>query len=322
MQKYLLILLILVAGNALASSHRKTRPTGVCSGSIGLAAALRDQAVMVADTGDNAYDGGDIPLPGSLTTGRLSAVNLERDLDNLLTMSWNELKDGITGYGINIAKAISMQVLDELVESIANATVFAPIATEIMAAYEKIKSNSLAESIIRVKSVMRDALSRQLKLRYQAYKVAFEKRRAHQQPDDVIANSITEQQTQAGMDELYGGYAGVMNEFYNSPEKNALVNADDPNMGYALFQSSAGLADNTMVKARLALANERSTATEAIAVSPYERIRMKQKALQTQQDQQAALVKMRRAVHEMVGARLYQKSKKLVNPYYRRPSQN
>lgn len=222
-----------------------------------------------------------VPLKGSLRADQSSSENLESEIDGLLAVQGSDIMAGIKGYGLNYAKAIEQKVMDEVIAAVADAVVLAPAAQKIMSIYQKKKNRKLAEKIDEVKDVAKKALSTQLKIQYQDYKVEYERFLAHAKIPTSIKNSKASQVAKATTDELWSGHVGIMDEYYNTPAKNALLENTYKDMGYYIFGTSAALAKTDDLKAKMAIANREYNPTsrgnsEVAGYSPYERMMMMQ----------------------------------------------
>lgn len=266
-----------------------------------------------------------IPAKDQLIPGQPNGIDVTQQIDNLLGGQGfgDELMGGIQGFGLNIAKAIEMKVLDEVVEAIANASVLAPIATTIMKVYEKVKSNNLAAAIDEVKEVHRDALSLKLKLKYQHYKLNYGEWAANTRKSSGLVNSVTEEQALALFKRLYPNYVGVMDEYYNRPNAEPIVNATK-NMGWYLFQEAAGLSNHEDLDLKLNLANKEykeNNGSEVYAISAYDRIRLRQEANAEASRRNASLLYMQQVVRARINVERAKRMEQDLGKYIKLNSQ-
>ena len=95
-----------------------------------------------------------------------------------------EMMAGITGYDLNVGDLISEYVEKEIrkaiAEAVGEALVFSAAGVPVyygnftMLSFRK-KNNELAEEIDKVKRLMKDAMSRNIKSKYQEYALQYEK---------------------------------------------------------------------------------------------------------------------------------------------------
>lgn len=266
-----------------------------------------------------------LPATGSLSSNQPSTTNLTSEIDGLLGVSENDIMQGIQGYGINVAKAIEQKVLDEVIAGIADAVVLAPIAEKIMTAYQKIKNNNLASEITKVKYIAKDALSRQLKIQYQAYKTEYSKFAANSRNPLPIKNSTTGGQATARTGELYGNYVDVVDEFWNNPAKRKII--EDEGLAFGIVGTAMNLNDDKELKAKMEIANKNydpdgSSSGEVSVVTPYERIVLKQEIREEALRRQAALIGMQAATRTSIANGQRKLQKKRYAQTITLPSQN
>jgi len=268
-----------------------------------------------------------MPVKGSLRPDQSSTPDLGSEIDGLLAVQGSDIMGGIKGYGLNYAKAIEQKIMDEVIAAVADAVVLAPAAQKIMSIYQKKKNRNLANKIDEVKDVAKDALSRQLKIRYQDYKVEYERFSAHARSPTEVKNSITGQMATAKMGDLWGGHVGVVEEFYNSPAKKSLIEDSYQHMGYYIIGTSAGLAKTEDLKAKMAIANREYNPTgggnaEIAGYSPYERMMMKQEIRREALNRRSALIGLQGATRAVVTQKQREMQMKRYGRTIKLPSQN
>lgn len=244
-----------------------------------------------------------VPVKNKLVPGQGNSTDLTSSIDEILGGQGfgADLMSGIQGYGLDVAAALAWKVADEAVKAVADMTVFAPIATEIMSAYEKLKANKLAGALNAVKEVQRDALSRQLKLGYQKYKINYGAWAAKARLTPGLKKSKTVDQANGETGILYQSYVGLMWE-YDEVNEDSIVNAT-PGMGFHLFATAAALADHKDLDLKLALADKQyldSTGSEVFAMSAYDRIRIRQEARAEASRRNMALLQMQQQVRARI----------------------
>ena len=295
----------------------KRKTTGVSVGT--LLAGLLFSAPVSAQVAT------DIPGKNSLYANQRNSTILTGEIDNILGGEGfgADLMSGIQGYGLDVASAIAWQVADKAVKAIADATIFAPIATTIMEVYEKAKQLKLANALNAVKEVHRDALSRQLKLQYQKYKLNYGQWQAKARKTPGLNRSKTVEQTKDETEALYPNYANVMYEF-DGVHEDSIVNAS-PDMGFHLFAAASALSNHDDIDLKLALADKQyidSTGGEVFAMSAYDRIRLRQEARLEASVRNAALIQMQQQVRARINLERSRMMHKSRNNYIRLNSQN
>lgn len=232
-------------------------------------------------------------LPETITTTTTAGqLNLESEIDRLIQENGQSIMNGIQGYGINIGKALEEKVLDELMKGLADDAVLAPIAEKILTIYNDKKSKSLAQELVRLRTVIKDAESRKLKNIYQDYKVDYERWTSGSTLATQLTNSVTEQNATAVAKTLFGRYASVLDEFYTDQAKHDLIRSTDSGMGFFVIGTSATVAGTEDLEKKLALSNRqyREGSSDEIAnLSTYDRLMMKQQVGAEALKRQAAL---------------------------------
>lgn len=208
--------------------------------------------------------------------------------------------------------------MDEVIKALANSSVLAPAAVVILDEYQKKKDEKLATAIDEVKKVAKKAISTQLKLGYQNYKVDYERQTANTRLGVPLRNSQTEAFAQNRMTGLYGNYVDVVEVFHNNVNDHDLIRSYDPNAGYYLIGTAATLADTRTMEAKLALANREYNRSarnggEIASMSPYERMLLKREVQAEARSRQASLYQMQQMTRQM----LYRKQKVQARQQYR-----
>lgn len=257
-------------------------------------------------------------MPISLRPGQTPMAQVTQEIDQILKVSESDIMDGIRGYGLNVGAAIKEKVMDEVIKALAESSVLSPAAVAILETYQKKKDEKLAEAIDEVKKVAKKAISTQLKLGYQNYKVDYERQTANTRLGIPLRNSQTEAVAQNRMTGLYGNYVDVVEVFYNNADDHDLIRSYDPNAGYYLIGTAAFLADTKTLEAKLALANRQYNRSaqnggEIASMSAYERMLLKREVQAEARSRQASLYQMQQMTRQM----LYRKQKIQARQQYR-----
>lgn len=255
---------------------------------------------------------GSLPAPGTLVATERSSDEVTSEIDNLLKVGAGDIMNGIDGYGLNWGEAMKQKVMDEIVKAIADAVVLAPAAEKILSAYQATKNADLASAIDEVKATVKAAMSTQLKIRYQHYKVKFEKSIAGTREKDAIRNSTTESRISYAKSQALPRANALLDEFGLSPAKLDMLRSVDPNLAASISRAVSALAASDVVDAKLAVANqEYSTGSkdEVVQLSPYQRVMMKRDADKRMQAQLTALRALHVQTRTVISAEQYKRSK-------------
>lgn len=255
---------------------------------------------------------GPLPAPGTLVPTERSSDEVTSEIDNLLKVGAGDIMNGIEGYGLNWGEAIKQKVMDEIFKAIADAVVLAPAAEKILSAYQATKNSDLASAIDAVKTTVKVAMSTQLKVRYQNYKVKFEKSIAGTREKDAIKNSTTENRISVAKSQTLPRANALLDEFGLSPAKLDMLRSVDPNLAASINGAVSALAASDVVDAKLAVANQEYTAggaSEVVQLTPYQRVMMKRDADRRMQAQLSALRALHVQTRTVIAAEQYKRSK-------------
>lgn len=247
-----------------------------------------------------------LPEKSVLRPGQATMTNVNAEIEQILTLSESDIKAGIQGYGMNVAEAVKEKVMDEVIKALAEASVLSPAAVAILEVYQKKKDKKLAEAITEVKGVVKKALSTQLKVKYQDYKVDYERQIAHTRLTTPLKNSRTESVARSRMTGLYGNYTGVVDVFHNVTIDHDLIRTYDRNAGFYLIGTAANLADTKGMEAKLNLANREYNrkslggSEEIASLSAYERLVMKREVQTEARARQRELMRMEEMTRQML----------------------
>ncbi len=111
-----------------------------------------------------------MPPANAIPTGNRGSSIIQSEIDQLLRVSESDIMAGLKDAGLDYGELIKEKVMDEVIKGIADATVLAPIATEIMEQYQKQKNKDLAKTIEKLKRTWKDGQERINKVRYQDFK--------------------------------------------------------------------------------------------------------------------------------------------------------
>lgn len=255
---------------------------------------------------------GTLPAPGTLVPTERSSDEVTSEIDNLLKVGAGDIMNGIEGYGLNWSEAIKQKVMDEIFKAIADAVVLAPAAEKILSAYQSEKNKDLASAIEAVKTTVKVAMTTQLKVRYQNYKVKFEKSIAGTRQKDAIKHSTTENRISVAKSQTLPRANALLDEFGLSPAKLDMLRSVDPNLAASINGAVSALAASDVVDAKLAVANQEYTAggaSEVVQLTPYQRVMLKRDADRRMQAQLSALRALHVQTRTVIAAEQYKRSK-------------
>ncbi|SFE55890.1 hypothetical protein [Spirosoma endophyticum] len=231
-----------------------------------------------------------IPAPNTLYNTSTGTGWVTREIDNLLKAGPGEMMAGISGYDLNVGDLISEYVEKEIrkaiAEAVGEALVYAPVGVpvtmEMYDAFISEKNNELAEEIDKVKRLMKDAMSRNIKSKYQEYAVQYEKFASKARQGEAIKNSIRNAGLKQDITTLFGDFAKVTGVYYYpSSNQKIFEQGVDPSLTFAMTAAAIDLNNGDALRSKQALSSAEfdpsdRTSTELVAMTPYERMKLRQ----------------------------------------------
>lgn len=269
-----------------------------------------------------------MPSAASLQNTSTSTANVTSQIDGLLKSGAGEIMAGITGYDVGFGDLLEEFIEKQIVEAVADASVFSPAATAIMDAYIELKNGQVADEVDKLKNLTKDALSRQLKLRYQDYKLKYEKLYGKARNVAPVKNSVTGNALAADMRNLYGDYVYVVDGFYKKAGGKLLKAQDANDVEFNLISTAIELSNDQSMKAKLAIANteydpsQENPSGEVTTRSVYDRMMIKRQLAQEILQRKAALVRMRAYTDQPMKGLLQKQNQKTYNQSMNLPSKN
>lgn len=231
-----------------------------------------------------------VPAPNRLYSTSTGTGWVTKEIDGLLKAGPGEMMAGITGYDLNVGDLISEYVEKEIrkaiAEAVGEAMVYAPLGVPVtMNLYDAFiseKNNELAEEIDKVKRLMKDAMSRNIKSKYQEYAVQYEKFAVKARQGEAIKNSIRNAGLKQDITNLFGDFAKVTGVYYYPASNQKIFEQGvDPSLTFAMTAAAIDLNNGDGLRSKQALSSTEfdpsdKQATELVAMSPYERMRLRQ----------------------------------------------
>lgn len=217
-------------------------------------------------------------MPGSVPVGNRGSELIQSEIDQLLQVSESDIMAGLNDAGIDIGAFVKEKIMDELMKGIADATVYAPIATKIMEEYQRQKNKDLAKAIEKLKNTWKDGQQRINKIRYQDFKVKYAYQQAmNKAPVDVLRSNrrqaIDESVKALWTDGLL--VAITVTDPVNARLMRDEIDANYPNddTGWVVLASARSnlLVDDKVLKAKLALIDKQG---QTAYLSPADRLRL------------------------------------------------
>lgn len=113
-----------------------------------------------------------VPDPTELQQAA-SPENLTSEIEQLLGTGEGDIMSGIKDLGLDMAYMVQDMLLDELYKALATAMVYSEPAVEIMKQRQKMKDNSLAREIQKLKKTWKYGQEKVNKIKYQQYKIQY-----------------------------------------------------------------------------------------------------------------------------------------------------
>ena len=231
-----------------------------------------------------------VPAPNTLYSTSTGTGWVTKEIDNLLKAGPGEMMAGISGYDLNVGDLISEYVEKEIrkaiAEAVGEAMVYAPLGVpvtmEMYDAFISEKNNELAEEIDKVKRLMKDAMSRNIKSKYQEYAVQYEKFASKARQGEAIKNSIRNSGLKQDITTLFGDFAKVTGVYYYPASNQKIFEQGvDPSLTFAMTAAAIDLNNGDALRSKQALSSAEfdpsdRTSTELVAMTPYERMKLRQ----------------------------------------------
>jgi hypothetical protein len=243
-----------------------------------------------------------------------STLELQREIESLLGDSEMTLMQGLVDPGVDWGRLATEKLLDETIKAVASSAVLAPAAEKIMSLYYKKKQQRLADELGKLRQVMKDGQARLNKIRYQAFKVKAEHRKAFTKAGPALKSSPHGVEAEAALKALYGNGSDVMAQFDGAETARILREDFDAfrggksTLGYDAFLTAyAALGNGDAERAKLVVARTESKLAYA---SPYQRLVLLRSARRDARLKNNALLAMKGRSYQALA---YQKRRRLEN---------
>jgi hypothetical protein len=219
-----------------------------------------------------------MPAANALPTGNRGSDLIQSEIDQLLQVSENDIMAGLKDAGIDVGALMKEKIMDELMKGVANATVYAPIATEIMEEYHRQKNQSLAQAIQKLKQTWQDGQQRINKIRYQDFKVKYAYQQAMTKAPVDVLRGTQRQAVDKSVKALWTDglpVAITITDPANARLMKEEIDANYPNddIGWTVLASARSnlLVDDKALRAKLALVDKQG---QTAYMSPTDRLRL------------------------------------------------
>jgi len=263
-----------------------------------------------------------MPSPDEIPVGNRSSEVIQSEIDQLLRLSESDIMAGLKDAGLDYGELIKEKVMDELVKGIADATMFAPIATEIMEQYQKQKNKDLAKAIEKLKRTWKDGQERINKIRYQDFKVKYAYQQAmNKAPADVLRGT-RRQAVDESVKALWTDGLPVAITITN-PVNARLMNEEidtyypNDDLGWTVLASARSnlLVDDKTLRAKLALVEKQG---QTAYLSPADRLRLLREIDQESKARRTTLLAMDKITSQGLDYYKYKRNRKAYQTKYLR----
>lgn len=219
-----------------------------------------------------------MPAANALPAGNRGSDLIQSEIDQLLQVSENDIMAGLKDAGIDVGALMKEKIMDELMKSIADATVYAPIATEILEEYQRQKNKSLAQAIQKLKQTWQDGQQRINKIRYQDFKVKYAYQQAMTKAPVDVLRGTQRQAVDKSVKALWTDglpVAITITDPVNARLMKEEIDANYPNddIGWTVLASARSnlLVDDKALRAKLTLVDKQG---QTAYLSPADRLRL------------------------------------------------
>ncbi|MCK8495552.1 MULTISPECIES: hypothetical protein [Spirosoma] len=263
-----------------------------------------------------------MPPANAIPTGNRGSSIIQSEIDQLLRVSESDIMAGLKDAGLDYGELIKEKVMDEVIKGIADATVLAPFATEIMEQYQKQKNKDLAKAIEKLKRTWKDGQERINKVRYQDFKVKY----AYQQAMNKAPMDVMQGTRRQAIDESVKALwtdglpvAITITDPTNARLMKEDIDARYPNedIGWTVLASarSSLLADDKTLKAKMALVEKQG---QTAYLSPADRLRLLREIDKESKARRTTLLAMDKITSQGLDYYKYQRNRKAYQTKYLR----
>lgn len=243
-------------------------------------------------------------LPTDLQPGLpTSSSQLQTEIDNLLGGSESIFMKGVHDEGVDYASLAVEKALDEVIQGVAGASVYAAIAEKILTKYQESKDKKLAKKLSELREAWKQGQARLNKIAYQDFKIKYEFAKNMNAAPRSVAKSERLARSHQEIKGIYPSGVGAVLEVYDEGGPiQQLLNRTYGKRGDYLDYYGVGaaygiLGDTQPVKARQALTAQEGKTT---FTSPFQRIQLQRRSHQEARDRNAALRSLQTQLHTAV----------------------
>ena len=263
-----------------------------------------------------------MPSANAIPTGNRGSNVIQSEIDHLLRVSESDIMAGLKDAGLDYGELIKEKVMDEVVKGIADATVLAPIATEIMEQYQKQKNKDLAKAIEKLKRTWKDGQERINKVRYQDFKVKYAYQQAMNKAPIDVMKGTRRQAIDESVKALWTDGLPVAITI-TDPTNARLMKEDidarysNEDIGWTVLASarSSLLADDKTLKAKMALVEKQG---QTAYLSPADRLRLLREIDKESKARRTTLLAMDKITSQGLDYYKYQRNRKAYQTKYLR----
>ena len=270
----------------------------------------------------------DFPDPINVHTDWGSSLDVQTKVDNILRVKGSEIMSGLQDYEVAITDLLIDKLKDELVKMFADMMPVGSLAEKIISTYQKKKDKNLAEAIDRVKQVAKNSLNKQLKSKYQDFKINYARMDAKWKTLPDLKNSVADHLSQTEYDKLWGEHVRVIDEYYYDKQAHSKLKWVYPEIdrnapgnlvdhGSNAFVSDAVVMDDAKAYKELLMTisnkeydNDTPEEKEMVAYSHYDRMIMKRAILDRMRERVINIKAVAKKVNQHVQGRLKQDQRK------------
>lgn len=243
-------------------------------------------------------------VPTELKSGLpATSTELQTEIDNLLGGGESIFMEGIRDQGVDYASLALEKALDEVMQGVAGASVYAGIAEKILTKYQETKDKKLAKKLGELRQAWKQGQARLNKIAYQDFKIKYEFARNMNAAPRAVARSQRQAQAEEEIKAIYPSGVGAVLEVYDEggPIQQLLQRTYGRRGDYLDYYGVGAaygiLGDTQPVKARQALTAQEGKTT---FTSPFYRMQLQRRNHQEASDRNVALRSLQTQLHTAV----------------------
>lgn len=272
----------------------------------------------------------DLPDPMYVHTDWGSSRDVRGKVDNILRVKKGEIMDGLKDYETALADILVDKLKDELVKMLADMMPVGSMAEKIISAYQKKKDTNLAKAIDRLKAISKNSLNKQLKTKYQDFKINYARMDAKWKTLPDLKASVTDKLSETEHDKLWGEHVRLVDQYvYDEmahskmtwvyPEIDPKAPGNRVDHGWHALIADFVVMDDAKTYKELLKAisnkeydNDADSENELIAYSHYDRMIMKRAILDRMRERANNIRSVAKKVNVHVQGRIRQDQRKAL----------